>query len=173
MKSAERLLVAALFLLTLVTTAAFTKNTSTSQEATASSDRELNLQAYTELLRADVKAKRVLIITEIMQFNDSEAAAFWPIFREYDLELSKLGDSRVQLITDYIKNYDSITNEKADELATGAFTLEAQRAELKKKYFDIMKKSLSARTAARFFQVENQIQQIVDLQISSNLPALQ
>jgi len=36
-----------------------------------------------------------------------------------------------------------------------------------------MKKALSARTAARFFQVENQMQQIVDLQISSNLPALQ
>jgi hypothetical protein len=173
MKSAKRLLLVALFLLMLVTTAAFTKNTSTNQDTAASSDRELNLQAYTELLRADVKAKRVLIITEIMQFNDSDAAAFWPIFREYDLELSKLGDTKVRLITDYIKNYNDITNEKADELATGAFAIEAQRAELKKKYFDIMKKALSAKTAARFFQVENQMQQIVDLQISSNLPALQ
>jgi hypothetical protein len=61
----------------------------------------------------------------------------------------------------------------ADELASAAFSLEAQRAELKKKYFNIMKKALSARTAARFFQVENQMQQIVDLQISSNLPARQ
>jgi len=168
MKSVKRLLVVILFVLpTLVASAAFTQDTSTSD------DRELNLRAYTELLRADVKAKRVAIITEIMQFSDADAATFWPLFRDYDYDLSKLGDTRVQLISDYIKNYDAITNERADELASAAFSLEAQRAELKKKHFDIMKKALSARTAARFFQVENQMQQIVDLQISSNLPALQ
>ncbi len=174
MKSAKSMLLAALFVVpVLVAAAAFRQDASTKQDTIASSDRELNLRAYTELLRADVKAKRVAIITEIMQFSDADAATFWPLFRDYDYELSKLGDVKLQLITDYIKNYDDITDQKADELATGAFALEAQRAQLKKKYFDIMKKSLSARTAARFFQVENQIQQIVDLQISSNLPTLQ
>jgi len=151
----------------LVASAALTQDTSTS------SDRELNLRAYIELLRADVKAKRVAIITEIMQFSDADAATFWPLFRDYDHELSKLGDTRVQLISDYIKNYDDITDEKADGLMSSAFSLEEQRAELKKKHFDIMKKALSARTAARFFQVENQMQQVADLQISANLPALQ
>jgi hypothetical protein len=174
MKSGKWLLLASLFVLPmLVATAALTQDASTKQDTTADSDRELNLRAYTELLRADVKAKRVAIVTEIMQFNDADAATFWPLFRDYDHELSKLGDAKVQLITDYIKNYDDITNEKADELMSAALALETQRAELKKKYFDIMKKALSARTAARFFQVENQMQQVVDLQISSNLPALQ
>ncbi len=174
MKSVTKLLVISLLVLPLlVVTSAFTQNTGTNQDTTATSDRELNLRAYTELLRADVAARRVAIITEIMQFNDSEAATFWPLFRDYDYELSKFRDVRVQLITDYIKNYDEITNEKADELMSAALALEAQRAELKKKHFDIMKKALSARTAARFFQVENQMQQVVDLQISANLPALQ
>ena len=174
MKSVTRRLVVSLFVLPmLVATAAFTQSARTNQEASATSDRELNLRAYTELLRADVKAKRVAIITEVMQFNDSEAATFWPLFRDYDHDLSKLGDTRVQLITDYIKNYDDITNEKADDLMSAALALETQRAELKKKHFDIMKKALSARTAARFFQVENQMQQVVDLQISANLPAMQ
>jgi hypothetical protein len=174
MKSLKRLLAVSLFLLPImVATAAFTHDARISQDTSANSDRELNLRAYTELLRADVKAKRVAIITEIMQFNDSEAAAFWPLFRDYDYELSKLGDTKLQLITDYIKNYDDITNEKADDLMSAALALETQRAELKKKHFDIMKKALSARTAARFFQVENQMQQVVDLQISANLPALQ
>jgi len=174
MKSAKRLLVVSLLgLPMLVATAAFTQVTSTNQATSATSDRELNLRAYTELLRADVKAKIVAIITEVMQFNDSEAATFWPLFRDYDHDLSKLGDTRVQLITDYIKNYDDITNEKADDLMSAALALETQRAELKKKHFDIMKKALSARTAARFFQVENQMQQVVDLQISANLPAMQ
>jgi len=139
----------------------------------ASSDKELNLRAYTELLRADVKAKRVAIITEIMQFDDTEAASFWPIFRAYDLELSKIGDGRISLIEDYIDNYENITDQKADQLMTQVFALEAQRAELKKNYFDKMKKTLSPVTAARFFQIENQIQHIIDLQISASLPTMQ
>jgi hypothetical protein len=168
MKSGKRFLVVTLFVLPmLVASAAFTQDTSTGD------DRELNLRAYTELLRANVKAKKVEIITEIMQFGDAHGASFWPIYRQYDFEMSKLGDVRVQLINDYIKNYDNITNEKADELMSAALALEEQRAELKKKYFDFMKKALSARTAARFFQVENQIQQVVDFQVSASLPAMQ
>ena len=153
-------------LLLLITAAARTQEK-------ASSDKELNLRAYTELLRADVKAKRVAIITEIMQFDDTEAASFWPIFRAYDLELSKIGDGRISLIEDYIDNYENITDQKADQLMTQVFALEAQRAELKKNYFDKMKKTLSPVTAARFFQIENQIQHIVDLQISASLPTMQ
>jgi hypothetical protein len=143
------------------------------QNSKTAADRKLNLRAYTELLRADVKAKRVAIITEIMQFDDSEAAVFWPVFREYDLALSKIGDEKLRLIEDYIKNYDNITDEKAAQLMTAAFALEKQRSDLKKDYFDRMSKALSARTAARFFQVENQIQQIVDLKISASLPTMQ
>jgi len=143
------------------------------QDKTTDADRKLNLRAYTELLRADVKAKRVAIITEIMQFDDREAAVFWPIFREYDLALTKIGDERLRLIEEYIKNYDNITDDKATELMTAAFALEKQRADLKKDYFDRIGKALSPRTAARFFQVENQMQHIVDLQISASLPTMQ
>jgi hypothetical protein len=168
MNSVNKLFSVGLFaVLMLGTSAAFTQDTSSTD------DRELNLRAYTEMLRADVKAKRVAIITQIMEFSDADAAIFWPLFRDYDHELSKLGDTRVQLISDYIKNYDDISDAKADELMSGAFAIEGERAGLKKKHFDIMSKALSARTAARFFQIENQMQDVVDLQISANLPALQ
>ena len=54
--------------------------------------KALNLSAYAELLRADVRAQKVAIITEVMGFTDKEDEAFWPIYREYDLEMAKLGD---------------------------------------------------------------------------------
>jgi hypothetical protein len=168
MKSLKQLFSISLFaVLTLGASAAFTRDTSSND------DRELNLRAYTEMLRADVNSKRVAIITQIMEFSDADAAIFWPLFRDYDHELSKVADTRIQLISDYIKNYDYISEVKANELMSGAFAIEAERAGLKKKHFDIMSKALSARTAARFFQIENQMQDVVDLQISANLPALQ
>src|SRR6266513_4954551 len=138
--------------------------------------REQNFRAYVTLLRTDIKAERkdiINAINAIMQFNDSDATKFWPIFQQYDAELTTIGDGRMKLIVDYARNYENLTNEQADALMSKAFDLEVQRAMLKKKYFDKMKAQLSATQAAKFFLVENQIQHIIDLQISASLPVVQ
>ena len=63
--------------------------------------KTLNFQAYAELLRSDVRTQKVAIITEMMEFTEAEDAAFWPIYRDYDAEMAKLGDERVALIAEY------------------------------------------------------------------------
>jgi hypothetical protein len=45
-----------------------------------------------------------------------DAAKFWPIYSEYDAELTKLNNMRVENIEDYARNYSQMTDEKADEL---------------------------------------------------------
>jgi hypothetical protein len=132
--------------------------------------KALNLSAYAELLRSDVRAQKVAIITEVMGFTDKEDEAFWPIYREYDLEMAKLGDERVALIADYAKNYANVTNEVADRLASKALELESRRQELKGQVYQKVKKALSPLTAARFLQVEHQLLLLIDLQIAASLP---
>lgn len=164
MKSARALLMGALLAVPLwATPVALTQDES-------SNTREQNFRAYAMLLRADLKTQRKEIITELMQFDDEDAAKFWPLFEQYDAELSKIGEGRMELIVEYARNYENLTNDQADSLMSKAFELEVQRAQLKKKYFDRMKEALSATQATRFFLVENQIQHIIDLQISSGLP---
>jgi hypothetical protein len=130
----------------------------------------LNFTAYAELLRSDVRAQKVAIITELMNFTEAEDAAFWPIYREYDLEMAKLGDERVALIAEYASNYSTLTDATAEKLASKALDLEARRQALKSKYFDRIKTALSPRTALRFLQVEHQLLLLIDLQISASLP---
>jgi hypothetical protein len=134
--------------------------------------RDVNLRAYVELLRSDVRAQKVAILSEMMDFTEEEDAKFWPIYREYDTELSKINDDRVTLIQEYAKNYDQMTDTVADRIARGALDLEARRNALKQKYYDRLKSALSATTAARFLQVENQLLMIIDLQISAALPVV-
>jgi len=135
--------------------------------------RDQNLRAYTELLRSDVRSEKVAILTELMDFTEAEDTAFWPIYREYDTELSALNDQRIKLIADYAKNYETMTDEAADRIAHGALDYEAKRSALKAKYFDKVKAALSAKQAARFLQIENQILMIIDLQISASLPIVE
>ena len=51
--------------------------------------------------------------------------------------------------------------------------IDDQRLALRKKYYDILKKALPTVLVVRFFQLENQIQTVVDLQIASNLPIIE
>ena len=140
--------------------------------AAAPDNRDANLRAYVELLRADLRSQKVAIIAEMMDFNEQDDVKFWPIYREYDLELSKINDDRLALIQEYAKNYEQLTDAVADRIARGALDLEARRNALKLKYYDRFKTALSAKTAARFLQVENQILLILDLQVSAALPAV-
>jgi actin-related protein len=131
-----------------------------------------DVDAYVELLKSDVRTQKVAIISKALQFTNEESSAFWPVHREYELELSKIIDDRIELIKDYAQNYDNLTNEKAKEIAGKVFDLEKRRTKLKKKYFKKFEKALSAVIAAKFVQVENQINLLIDLQIASELPLI-
>jgi len=105
-----------------------------------------------------------------MGFTEGEDAKFWPIYREYDSEMAKLGDERVALIAEYAKNYDSLTDAVADKLATRAIELDGKRQAVEAKCYERVKAALSPRTAMRFLQVEHQLQLLIDLQIAASLP---
>ena len=128
------------------------------------------LQAAWLALRSDVRAQKVAILTEVMGFSEGEDKAFWPIYREYDGEMSKLGDERVALIAEYAKNYSTLTDAVADTLAARALDLEGRRRAALAKCYERVKAASSPRTALRFLQVEHQLQLLIDLQIASSLP---
>lgn len=131
------------------------------------------IESYIQLMRADVKAKKVAIITERMEFTEGESAVFWPLYREYEFELSKLGDTRVALIKEYAEHYYTLGNEKAKELAKKFFDLEKRRTSLKRKYYRKMEKGLPARTVSKFFQVEHRINLMIDVQLAAQLPLIE
>jgi hypothetical protein len=62
-------------LFTLATTAAYSQN---------------GVARFVELLRSDVKTNKKAIIAASMRFSDAQAAAFWPLYRNYEFELDKL-----------------------------------------------------------------------------------
>jgi hypothetical protein len=139
---------------------------------TPASAEDTNLTAYVELLRSDVRTQKVAILTEMLQLTDAEDVAFWPLYREYDVELSKLADERVAMIRDYAASYGSVTEAQADATVRKAIDIERRRTALLEKYYDRMKTALSARTAARFLQVEHQLLLLIDLQIAALLPVV-
>jgi hypothetical protein len=129
-------------------------------------------EAYLELLRSDIQTEKKEIIAATLNFTDEEASKFWPIYREYELELAKLGDARLALIKDYAKHYENMTDVKAKELAKESFRIEENTTKLRKKYYGKIEKALSSIQAVRFAQLDRRIGMLLDLQISSEIPIM-
>ena len=75
--------------------------TAQSAQSSATATQKKNMQAYIELMRSNVRDQKAEIMGAVMQLNIDDAAKFWPIYSEYDAELSKVNDLRVQNIKDY------------------------------------------------------------------------
>jgi len=148
-----------------------TQNPKSQPAASSEADsQERNLQAYVDLLRKDVQQQKAEIMGSVMELSADDAAKFWPVYKEYDAQLTKLNDQRVENIKEYARTYFQLTDEKADELIQKSLAYQKQRGELLAKTYDRVKQAVGAITAARFAQVEHQLLLIIDLRIASALP---
>jgi hypothetical protein len=125
---------------------------------------------YIAMLRTDLTAQRAAIIVSNMNLTEAETEAFWPVYRQYNKELDKVADAKVAVIKDYAAHLDSIDDKKAEELTAKALNVEEQRLQVIKQYIGEFGKVLTAKQVARFFQLEMQMQRMVDLQVAAELP---
>jgi len=140
------------------------------QAQTATKAEAESPDKYIELLRSDLRANRVTIITEAMHFTAEEDKAFWPLYREYELEFMALGDKRIALIKDYAANFNRMNNDKAMELMKTSMKQDENVLKLRKNYLGKFAKILPGTKAAKFFQIDRRIAALIDLQIASELP---
>ena len=130
------------------------------------------LDAYVEMLRADVRGEKIALISQALLFTEQEAA-FWPLYNQYDRELNQLNNQRIALIKDFAANFSTMTDEKATGLANRLLDWEENRVKFKRRYFSEFNKVLTPIKAARLLQLENKVNLLIDLQISAQVPLVE
>ena len=125
-----------------------------------------------KLIRQDIQSSKDGIIKDTMQFNETEAAAFWPVYKEYAAEQHKIADKRLGVIMDYAQHVDTMTNEDADRMAQKMFQVEDESIALRKKYYPKFQAALGSKRAAKFYQVDNRLTMILNVQLASEIPLI-
>jgi hypothetical protein len=125
-----------------------------------------------QLIRSDVQADKNKIIADTMQFTDTESAAFWPVYRDYAYGQQVIGDERLQVIKDYAKNYDSLDDTKARDLVQRMINVEDKTLNLREDYWPQFMKALGAKRAAKFYQVDNRLTLIINVQLTAGIPLI-
>jgi hypothetical protein len=140
--------------------------------SSSAATHQRNINEYVSLLRRDVRQEKSRVVGTAMELSQDEAAKFWPIYKEYDAQLTKLNDVRVGNITAFAQNYAKMTENKADEIVNGAISYHRKRLDLLANTYDKMRAALGAGKAARFLQVEDTLLNLIDLNIQSELPLM-
>ena len=125
------------------------------------------------LFRKDVRSLKKQIISANLELTDTEAQQFWPIYDRFTAEMVKIEDKKFDLLKEYARNYDTITDQQADAYIKGRAAVEESILQLRLKYLPIFRKVLSGKTAALFTQMEWRLGLVVDLQVASQVPMIE
>ena len=132
-----------------------------------------DLEPAIQMLRQEVGKDRREIVKANMLLTNSEAGRFWPLYDQYRTEIHKVGDRRLKVITDYAANRDSMSEEEANRLAREWLDAEKERVGIKEDYLKkFQKEGLSARTTARFFQIDQKLDAAVDAALAARIPLI-
>ena len=138
----------------------------------AQADTPANVDSAIAIVRADMQASKAAIVGEAMDLSEADAAAFWPVYRQYEYERSKLEDGRVAVIKEYIDKFPNLSDAEAKSMANRMFQYDSRIAALQSRYFKKFNKVLPALMVTKFFQLERRIDLMMDMKIESTLPPL-
>jgi hypothetical protein len=128
-----------------------------------------------QILREKVKADKKLIVATNMGLTEAEAKSFWPVYEEYQKDLTTINQRIARLIESYATDYraNTLTDEKAKKLIDEFVAIDKAEAELKRSYIPKLSKVLPAMKVARYLQIENKIRAVVKYDLAAGVPLVQ
>jgi hypothetical protein len=114
--------------------------------------------------------EKQVIVESFMDLSEAQATVFWPEYEAYEVKRKELGKEKVMILSDYAKNYGSLTGENATDIINRAAANNIAIQKLLKKTFKKLSKILDPVTAAKFIQVENYFIVMIQMSIQESLP---
>lgn len=125
-----------------------------------------------KLIRQDIQSAKNTIIKDTMQFTQPESTAFWPVYNDYAGEQRAIAEKRFAVIVDYVQHVDTLTDAQANDLTQRLLQSESDSQALREKYLPKFQAAIGAKRAAKFYQVDNRLTMILNVQLASQIPLI-
>ena len=132
-----------------------------------------SIDDYIEVARDVLHTEKKAVIAETITLSAAESGPFWELYNEYNAELYKVYTKRVNIIKDFAANYETMSDEKADELWNNSMAYQTELLKLNKSYYKKFKKIIPAGKAALYFQLENKIATLINAELSLEIPLIE
>jgi hypothetical protein len=129
-----------------------------------------DLDAAVTDARAIIQTERRMLVSQALQLDQAEAAAFWPVYDQYAADLKKIGDLRVKVITDFAAAFPNFSDDLANQLLKDGLKYQEGLVKLRKGYLKKFTKALGPPKTARFYQLENKIDAVGNFALAREIP---
>ena len=147
-------------LLTILTLAGVTLSAAVSAQSTDA----------IEVTRAAVQTERKAIVASAMKLSEQESQAFWPVYNDFRADMNKVIDRQVRLIRDFAKHYNSLSDEKAKAMVSEYLSIEKAKLKLRQRYVRKFEKVLPPKKVMRYYQTENKLDALINVQLAREIP---
>lgn len=138
--------------------------TAPNTQPTAASEQDI------EMLRENIRTSRKKIVAANMNLTADESTKFWPIYDQYQQELNQIGNTRWNMMKAYAQVYPNVTAAQAQDFMQQSTLTDQQMIALRDKYIPIFAKVIPEKKVALWYQIDRQIDLMVNLQLASMLP---
>lgn len=140
----------------------------TSASAAQPSDAEIKREM--DAMREEIRTNRKKIIAGGLDLTTEENQKFWPLYAEYRDLSAKQTDRLTNIIIEYAKNYNTLTDSQASKLITDYATYDQDRLNLRAEYLKKFAAFLPPRKLMRYFQMEHKLDTIVNYDLAASIP---
>ena len=128
-----------------------------------------------QVLRDKIKADKKLLVAANMELTEAEAKAFWPVYEQYQKDLTAINQRIIKLIESYAADYrgNTMTDEKAKKLIDELVAIGKGEAAMKAYFVPKLSEVLPPKKVARYIQIENKIRAAVKYELADQIPLVQ
>lgn len=136
--------------------------------ATASAQQLLNNED--PFFRMTFNKEKRALVQEFMDLSEGDAAAFWPLYNDYEQERQIIGGARLTLAESYADKYDALTETQADGFVAEALRLRQAHQRLLQRYYKKIKKKTSPLVATKWLQLEEYLYTAILWELYEEIP---
>ena len=125
-----------------------------------------------DIVREKLRADKKFFIASNMELTEAEGKAFWPVYEQYQPELMKLGEQKLQLIKKFSDNFETMSDEKAKELLNEYLAIDTTRHKVRLQFLPKFREVLSQKKVARYYQLEQKAYAAANYELAANIPLL-
>ena len=131
---------------------------------------QTSLKEDVDYIQREWGLKKMDVVKSYMDLKEPEASAFWKMYDAYEIERKALGKVRLNLLNDYAMHAESLSADKADEIAKATLKNFTAYQKLYTKYYGKAKKIIGPVAAAKFIQAENALQTAINHETQLAIP---
>lgn len=133
---------------------------------TFSQDAKDELQMIKTLFGTD----KDMIVKEFVKVSPASSTKFWELYAEFEKVRKEVGQRKFSVLNNYVKSYNTLPEEKLDEIMKEIISLSASQDKLIALYYKKVKKECGIAVAAQFYQIEWYLLSEIRTAILENIP---